>query len=261
MSEEMTFLDHIEELRWRIVKIIVGMIVPIVAAMTYYEDIFLILQMPIKDTLILQDLLSKIGLESIIPVANKEISLQAINPTDTFLTAIKVSITVGIFVSFPNTIFQIWRFVSPALSSAEKSYTFPVVIFATLFFLVGGSFAYFIVTPFSFNFLANFGSDLVANQWGVSQYYDLILQLLLMFGLIFELPCIAYVLARIGILKPQFLRNYRRFAVVIILVLSSILTPPDVVSQIMMGVPLYGLYELSIVIVSVFRKKSPFDED
>lgn len=257
----MTFLDHIEELRWRIVKIIIGMIIPIVIAMIYYESVFHILMLPITNTEVIQNLFSSIGLEFLVPVAQKGIVLQAINPTDTFLTALKIAFTVGIFLAFPNTIFQIWRFVSPALSTSEKTYTAPVVIFATLFFLIGGSFAYFIVTPFAFNFLAGFGNGLVENQWGVSQYFDLILKFLLTFGLIFELPCIAFVLARLGLITPDFLRTYRRFAVVIILVLSSILTPPDIVSQFMMGVPLYGLYELSIIIVAVFRKKSPFDEE
>lgn len=257
----MTFLDHIEELRWRIVKIIIGMIIPIVFAMIYYEQIFHILMLPITNTDVLKSLFSSIGLDSFVPLAQTDITLQAINPTDTFLTALKIAFTVGVFAAFPNTIFQIWRFIAPALSTSEKSYTLPVVIFATIFFLIGGAFAYFIVTPFAFNFLAGFGSGLVVNQWGVSQYFDLILKFLLTFGIIFELPCIAYVLARLGVLKPQFLRTYRRFAIVIILVLSSVLTPPDVISQFMMGIPLYVLYELSIIIVTVFRKKSPFDED
>ena len=261
MSDEMTFLDHIEELRWRIVKIFIGMIVPVIVAMIFYEELFILLKMPITSTESLQKILAVFHLEAMLPDMKREIILQAINPTDTFLTALKIAFTVGLFASFPFTIYQIWAFVSPALSTDEKKHTLPVVFFATLFFITGGAFAYFIVTPFAFNFFASFANGLVENQWGVAEYFDQVLKFLITFGLIFELPCIAFVLARLGLITPAFLREYRRYAIVVILVLSSILTPPDIVSQFMMGVPLYGLYEVSILIVAIFRPKSPFDEE
>ena len=260
MSKEMTFLDHLDELRWRILKIFLGMIIPIVLAMMYYVDLFQLLMLPIQDASVIGSLLELLHLESLTP-EGKDITLQAIHPTDTFLTALKIAITTGLFCSLPNVIYQIWMFVAPALTSNEKKYTLPVIFFASFFFIIGSSFAYFIVTPFAFNFLSGFGEGLVQNQWGVSQYYDLVLKLLLTFGLVFELPCVAFVMARLGLIKASTLRKFRKHAVVTILALSAILTPPDVVTQVMMAVPLYILFEFSIWIVAVFRKTSPLDED
>lgn len=260
-SGEMGFMDHIEELRSRLLKIVLGMAIPVMVSMFYYEDLFVFMMFPIEDMGYLNELSALIGIEMIVDASKTPAMLQAIKPADTFLSAIKLSVTVGIFTSFPIIVYQIWAFVAPALTNREKYHTVPVVFFATLFFLIGGSFAYFIVLPFALNFLANFGGELVKNQWAINEYFDLVVKFVLSFGLVFEMPLIAFVLAKIGILTPKFLRDYRRYAIVIIVVLAAVLTPPDLISQIMMAIPLLFLYEISIWITAIFRKKSPFDEE
>jgi sec-independent protein translocase protein TatC len=260
-QKEMSFLDHIDELRSRLVKIVIGMIIPVAVSMTFYEELFAFMLYPINDMGILDELLNFIGASGILENSKTPAVLQAINPTDTFLAALKISVTVGIFVSLPWIMYQIWSFVVPALTSSEKTYTTPVVLFASTFFLIGSSFAYFIVLPFALNFLANFGGDMVKNQWAISEYFDLILKFLLSFGIVFEMPLLAFILAKLDLLTASFLRTYRRYAVVIIIVLAAILTPPDVVSQVLMAIPLLLLYELSIWIVKVSRPKSPFEDE
>lgn len=257
----MGFLGHIEELRSRLLKIALGMVIPVAVSMLFYEELFAFMLYPITDMGAVDDLLNLLGASGLLENSKTPATLQAINPTDTFLSALKISFTVGIFVSLPWIIFQIWSFVVPALSSSEKTHTFPVIVFASTFFLMGSSFAYFIVLPFALNFLANFGGDLVMNQWAISEYFDLVLKFLLSFGIVFEMPLLAFILAKLDLLTASFLRTYRRYAIVVIVVLASILTPPDVVSQVLMAIPLMLLYELSIWIVKISRPKSPFEEE
>ncbi len=258
---EMNFLDHIEEFRSRLLKILVGMIIPVGVAMFFYEELFAFMLYPIRENGLVDELLAFFNASEFLEQTGTPVILQAINPSDTFLSAIKISVTVGIFVSLPWIIYQIWMFVSPALTRSEKKHTFPVVFFATTFFLIGAAFAYLIVLPFALNFLANFGGTLVQNQWAISEYFDLILKFLLSFGIVFEMPLLAYILAKLDLITASFLRSYRRYAVVVIIVLAAILTPPDVVSQVLMAIPLLALYELSIWIVRIARPKSPFEEE
>ncbi|MCB0280048.1 MAG: twin-arginine translocase subunit TatC [Calditrichaeota bacterium] len=257
----MSILDHIDELRGRIIKIVLGMIIPIVISMIFYEEIFLFLQGPIKGVSYLNDFFQWLGLGTGTATQEGLIKLQSLRPPDTFLAAIKTAIIVGIFVSFPLIVYQIWAFVVPALTDSERTHSLPVVIFSTLFFYLGGSFAYLVALPFTLNFLAEFGSGLVVNQWSIGEYIDFVMQIVLAFGIVFELPLLAFLLAKLGLLKASFLRKYRRFAIVIFLVLAAILTPPDVTSQLIMFFPLMILYEFSIYIAKWVNKASPFDDE
>jgi sec-independent protein translocase protein TatC len=258
-EKEMTVLEHIDELRVRIIKIVLGILVPIIVSMIYYEDIFRFLLNPVYGMNYLQGFMENFGL-SMKETPENLVILQAIKPQDTFLAALKSSFTVGIFVSFPWIVYQIWGFISPALSGSEKKHTLPVVIFSSLFFLIGGSFAYFIALPFTLNFLANFGSDIVKNQWAIGEYFDFVVQIILAFGVVFELPLLAFVLAKLDLISAKFLRGHRKTALVVFLVLSAVLTPPDVTSQMMMAIPLLLLFEVSIIIVAIFKPKTIFDE-
>lgn len=258
---EMSILDHVDELRSRIIKIVMGMILPIAISMVFYEEIFMFLQRPMTGISYINNFFEWLGITSSKADVQSMIKLQSLRPPDTFLAAIKTSIIVGIFAAFPIIIYQVWAFIAPALSSTEKSHTLPIVIFSTLFFFMGGVFAYVIALPFTLNFLAEFGSDLVVNQWSINEYIDFVMQIILAFGIVFELPLLAFLLAKLGLLKASFLRKYRRFAIVIFLVLASILTPPDVTSQLIMVFPLLILYEFSIYICKWVNKATPFDEE
>ena len=259
-EKEMTVLEHIDELRVRIIKVVLGVLIPIIVSMIYYEDIFRFLLNPVYGVNYIKSFMESLGL-TMKETPENLVILQAIKPQDTFLAALKSSFTVGIFVAFPWIAFQVWGFVSPALSGSEKRHTLPVVLFSSLFFLIGGSFAYFVALPFTLNFLAYFGSDIVKNQWAIGEYFDFVVQIILAFGLVFELPLLAFVLAKLDLISASFLRKHRKTALIVFLVLAAVLTPPDVTSQMMMAVPLLLLFELSIVIVAIFKPKTIFDEE
>ncbi len=234
---EMSFLDHLEELRWRLIYAIIGIVIGIIVCLVFID--FLI------DGILL------------LPAKNAGADLQNLKPFGQLFLYFEVSLIGGIILSIPNIFYQLWKFISPALRKNERKYISLIVIFSSVCFLSGIVFAYFVMLPISLNFAAQFGSTAIKNQFAIDEYMSIVLSIMLAVGLVFELPMISFFLSRLGILTPVFMRKYRRHAIIIIIVASAILTPgTDPVSQMLLAVPLLLLYEISIFVSKFSQKKS-----
>lgn len=237
-EDGMSFLDHLEELRWRIVKAVIGVVVGGIIAAVFIDWIMnVVLLKPATMT-------------------NPPLELQNIKPFGQFSLYMEVIITCGVILSIPNILYQIWKFIEPALKPNEKKYVSSIVFFSSLCFITGIVFAYFVMLPTSLGFFAQFGSAIIKNIIAVDEYYSFIISVMLTAGIVFELPMVSFFLSKIGILKPAFMRKYRKHAIVLILLIAGIVTPsPDVTSQLLLGVPLFLLYEISILICKFSQKK------
>jgi sec-independent protein translocase protein TatC len=234
---EMTFLEHLEELRWRLIYSLIG-----VGAGTIICWIFI-------DFIIDKILLT--------PARHSGVSLQNLKPFGQLMLYFEVAMVGGVILSLPNLFFQLWKFISPALRKKERRYISAIVAFSTLCFLIGITFAYFVMLPMSLKFAAQFGSSEIKNVFAIDEYMSIIISIMLGSGLVFELPMISFFLTKIGILTPAFMRKYRRHAIVIIFIAAAFLTPgTDPVSQLILAAPLVLLYEISILISKLARKKS-----
>jgi len=180
--------------------------------------------------------------------------------TEAFFTYLKVSFLAGIFLSLPVIFYQLWAFISPGLYSKERMVIFPFAIFSTLFFVTGACFGYFVVFPFGFKFLLGFATETIRPFPSVREYLSFATKLLLAFGFVFELPLITYFLAKTGMLTYQTLTKNRRYFIVIAFIGSATLTPPDVVTQLLMAGPLLILFEISVIVARVFGRKPLTDE-
>ena len=226
-ASEMGFLDHLEELRWRIIKTLLAIIVGSAVSFVYIDQILEILLKPTTAT-------------------SYRIALQVLSVQGMFLIKWFIAFISGFVLAMPVVVYQIWKFVTPGLKINEKRYALPVVLFACISFITGVSFGYLVLIPFSLEFFSGMGAGLVENNFSITYYFSFLTWLLLGAGLVFQLPVLSLFLSAIGVLTPPFMRHYRRHAIVTILILSSFITPPDPVSMLMMAVPLVVLYEISI---------------
>lgn len=230
---QMPFLDHLDQLRWRLLKSIVAVVVTSLVAFYFSDQLFVLIVKPLGD-----------------------IKLHVTEVTSSFYAYLKVSIITGILAAVPIIFYQLWAFVSPGLYAKEKSAIFPLVFVSTMLFLVGAGFCWYVVLPMSLDFLIGFSGDLFEPIITVGSYISFAGILLLAFGFGFEMPVVAYFLGKIGILSSSFMSKGRRYAIVMILVTAAILTPtPDVFTQLMLAGPLYILYEISILIVRSIERK------
>ena len=237
-EKEMSFLDHLEELRWRLVKSVIGLLVAIVGC-TLFAD-WLVNEVVLRPSRIIRPPLNLINT---IPYGQI-----------TFYMG--VVITAGFIISSPWILYQIWKFVEPALREKERSYVSGIVVSTTFCFLTGVAFAYFLMLPYMLQFFATFGSTSIVNMISVSEYMSFVIQLILLSGLIFELPMVAYFLARFGIMTPAFMRHYRRHSIVAILIIAAIVTPTtDPITMTIFALPMFLLYEISIWIAGVASKQ------
>jgi len=234
---EMSFLDHVEELRWRIIYAIIGILIFTIVAWIFID--------PLIEIVLLK------------PARDANASLQNLRPFGQLFLYVQVAIIVGIVASLPNIFYQLWQFIAPALKKKERKYILWIVFFSTFCFLAGIAFAYFVMLPLTMKFAAQFGTAEISNEFAIDEYMSIIISVMLAAGVVFELPMISFFLSKLGILTPQFMRKYRRHAIVIILVLAAFLTPgADPVSQVILAVPLVLLYEISIFISKISLKKS-----
>ena len=234
---EMTFLEHLEELRWRIIYALIGIVVGTIIAWIFI------------DTLIDGVLL--------VPAKHAGFKLQNLRPFGQLFIYFQVAIIVGLILSIPNVFYQLWKFISPALKENERKYVTSIVIFTTFCFVTGVVFAYFVMLPLTLKFAAQFGSSSIANNFALDEYFSIVLSVILGAGLVFELPMLSFFLSKIGILKPSYMRKYRRHAIITILIFAAILTPgTDPVSQVILAIPLVILYEISILVSKLSQKKS-----
>jgi sec-independent protein translocase protein TatC len=232
---EMTFLDHLEELRWRLIYAVIGIFVGTILAWIFID--------PLVDNILLK------------PARDAGFVLQNLKPFGQVILYIQVAVIIGIILSLPNIFYQFWKFIAPALKKTEKKYVFSVVFFTSICFLAGVVFAFFVILPLALQFVSEFGTESIANNFAINEYMNIIISLMLGAGLVFELPMLSFFLTKLGILTPAFMRKNRKYAIVILLIFSALFTPPDPASQIMLGVPLVLLYELSIFISKTSMKK------
>ena len=235
-NESMPFLDHLEELRWRLIKSIASVLIGAVISFYFIDQIIEFLVKPTE-------------------ALKNSMDLQVLKVQGMFMIKWSIALFGGIIISIPVLTFQIWKFVAPGLYIDEKKYIIPLIIFTFLSFLCGLIFAYMIVIPFSLSFFTSIGFEGIQNNFSINYYFSFITWLMIGSGLIFELPVIVFILSFIGLLTPAFMRHYRRYAIVIILVLSAFITPPDPVSLVLMSIPLLVLYELSIGVSWLVNRK------
>lgn len=240
-EREMPFLEHLEELRWRLIKSLSAIVVAAIGAYFFSDQLLAILIGPYNDAF---NYLGK-------PVGQKLIFL---TPTGGFMIHVKLAVFAGLLIALPVVFYQIWRFVVPGLMNKERRHVPIIVALSTICFFAGAFFCYFVVLKFGLRFLLGFETADLAANITISDYLQFITMLILVFGMVFELPILAFFLTKIGLVTPAFLRHYRRHAIVLMVILSAIITPPDVFTQILLAGPLALLYEISIL-VSVLALK------
>ena len=231
----MPFLEHLDELRSCLLKSIATVFIATIICYFFSQEIMSFLIAPFPEKLIF------------------------LAPTESFIVHIKVSLFAGIFLSLPILFYHLWHFVVPGLLDKEKKFVPMIVFFSTLFFLIGSAFCYFVIIPFGLKFLLGWQTENLVPTIAIREYLKFVTLLVIVFGIIFELPLLAYFLTKMGILTPVFLSKNRRYGIVIIFILAAILTPPDFVTQIFLAGPLILLYEISIL-VSKAVYKIPEDE-
>jgi len=245
---DMSFLDHLEELRWRIIKGIAGIFFGVIIA-GLFSDFFIdvVLLGPAKKDFFIYGVL---GIDAV------DLTFQNRNLPGQFFTFWGVLFSVGFVIGSPILFFQLWMFLEPALEGKEKRSVTGIVFFITAMFVIGILFGYLILTPFALQFFATFTiSEFVRNDFDINMYFTSITMWVLACGVIFQIPFISYILSKVGLLTPEFLRKYRRFAIVICFIVGGILTPPDPISQFMVAIPLLILYEIGILISASVAKK------
>ncbi len=254
----MGFFDHVEALRWHLLRSVIAVVICASLVGIYYDVVFdkIILGITSKDFptyKIMCDVGEKLHLkESICIDKDIPIELQNISMFGQVTLLFQYSLIIGFVLAFPYIIFELWRFVAPALNETQQKKTSQIILACSFFFFIGVLFCYFIIIPFSVNFAVNFSiSSKIKNNFTIENYIDFFTVMLLAIGIVFELPMIVYFLSRLGILGAKTMRSVRRYAVVVILIVAGILTPsPDVFTQCLVAVPIYFLYEFSIFIAA-----------
>jgi sec-independent protein translocase protein TatC len=252
-GKEMSFWDHLTELRKRLIRMVLAWLVMTVVAFINSRFIFDKILLAPKDTdFITYRWLCKLG--ELIHVDSlclppMSLSIINLNLSGQFMTDMTVSMFGGLILAFPIIIFQLWQFIMPALYVTERRYARQAVFIMSFLFIIGVLFSYYFMVPWTLNFLGTYQvSSMVANQISLSSYISTVTSTILSVGVVFELPVVVYVLAKIGIITPEFLKKNRKYSFVIILIVAAIITPPDVFSQMMVTIPLYSLYEISILV-------------
>lgn len=261
LEAEMSFFEHLEVLRWHLVRAAIAVGVFMVLAFSFYDFIFDDIVMgPKSPDFWTYRMMCRLGeWLNIEGFCVTEVPGIIINTqmAGQFIMQINSSLLIAVMLGFPYLLYEIWLFIKPALSDLERRSASGFVLYATFLFVLGICFGYFVVTPLSINFLANYSiSDSISNTITIQSYLSFVATLSLGCGIVFELPVIVYILSRIGILTPQFMRSTRRYAVVVILLVAAIITPtPDIITMITVSFPMFLLYEFSILISArVFRK-------
>lgn len=236
-DKKIPFTEHLEELRRRLLisaaAVAVGFLISYFFSKQLFEILMkpLIISLPPKSTLIFTSL------------------------PEAFFTYLKVSLLSGIFLTSPIVLYEIWAFISPGLYKHEKRYVIPFVFFSSIFFIGGALFGYFVVFPFGFKFFLGFATEYIRPMPTIKEYFGFCAKLLFAFGVIFELPLFVLFLSKIGIVNYRMLRKQRKYAILLVFVTSAILTPPDVMTQLMMAGPLLALYEISIWVAKIFGRE------
>lgn len=259
---EMNFLDHLEALRWHLVRSIIAILVIAIAAFMFKDIVFdKIILGPMNPNfwtyLQLCGIDDSLGLGGILCIKSMDFTLFNLDMSGQFTTHITVSAMTGLVIGFPYVFWEIWSFVKPALQDKESKYARGIVFWTSFLFMLGVLFGYYLITPLSVNFLGSYQvSSTVANQINLGSYISTVTTITLASGLVFELPILIYFLTKVGLVNPSMLRMFRRHSFIGALVLGAIITPPDITSQLLVTIPLVVLYEVSIFISAyVIRKQ------
>ncbi|OPY75326.1 MAG: Sec-independent protein translocase protein TatC [Syntrophorhabdus sp. PtaU1.Bin058] len=242
VDDKQPFLSHLKELRDRILVCIVATGIAFILTYYFKEKIFAFL------------------MEPFVKVMPEKSSFIFTGVTEAFITYFKISFVAALFVSAPVILYEFWMFVSPGLYEKEKRYVYPFIVLGSVCFICGALFCYYIVMPLVYRFFVSYAAEFIIPMPDLKSYMGLTLKMLIMFGLLFQLPLVAFYLAKAGIIHHRMLSSKRRYAILAIVIVSAVITPPDVSSQLLIAIPLWGLYELSIVIVRVFGKKERVNE-
>lgn len=259
-GKEMSFLDHLEELRWHIIRAVGSIFVFAIIAFVFIDDIFRVVILGPKNpdfwTYRMMCKLADTTGYTDLCVTKLNFELQSLGVSDQFTMAMTSSAIIGLCFAFPYAFWELWRFIKPGLRNVEKQAARGAVFFVSLLFAMGLLFGYFIVSPLAINFLANFQiTPEIKNQFDITSYIGILVTLSLGCALIFQMPMIAYVLSKVGVLTPKYMREYRKHAWIVILVVAGIITPsPDIYSQVLVALPLTLLYEVSIIVSGRIEK-------
>ena len=260
-AQEMSFLDHLEELRWHLIRASLAVVIAGSFAFLAKGFIFDVLLFgPSRIDFFTYDVLCRmssfVGLEGGFCYGGEmPFSIQSRTMGGQFSAHIWTSITAGFIISFPYVIYEFWRFISPAMYTNERNTARGFIFISSLLFFAGVLFGYYVITPLSINFLGRYQvSEQVLNEFDIGSYISLVRSSVIASGLIFELPIIIYFLTKIGVVTPKFLQKYRKYALVIVLILAAIITPPDILSQIIVAIPILVLYEVSIFIAKIVTR-------
>lgn len=234
--DKMSFLEHLDELRSRLIHVVAALLVGFVACWAFRDPIFHYLTQPLRQS-------------------HPDIKFIFTSPSEALMLKMKMAFFVGIFVAAPYILYQIWAFVSPGLYKHEKAYAVPFIAAGTLFFLGGAAFGHYYLFPITFRFLVDFGGTDMQFLPKVGEYYSFYSWFLLGLGIVFQLPVVIFVLARIGLVTPGFLLRKFKYAVVIAFVVAAIITPtPDMVTQSLLALPMLGLYLLGVGVAAIFGR-------
>ncbi len=235
-EREMPFLDHLEEMRWRLLKSVISVFVMMVICFFFSDYILELLLYPGKQ------------IEPPVP-------LQVLKVQTVFIIKLEIALVAGIIFSLPVIFYQLWQFLMPGLLVGERKLVPVIVFFSVLCFLAGGAFAYFIIIPYALQFFLSLAPIDIQNNIALDFYIGFLLRLIFVFGIVFELPMLSLVLSKIGLITPEFMRKYRKYAIVSAFILGAILTPPDPTTQVLLAFPIVILYEVSIYIAKIFGTK------
>ena len=249
---EMSFVDHLEELRWHIMRSVIALLVGGIVVFVKMDFFFgKVVMGPANKDFITYRALCKfshaVGLGEAMCLESINLKLISTQMASQFMMSFTIAMVGGFIVAFPYIFWEFWRFTRPALTKKEQRKTRGIIFWVSLLFFMGVAFGYFLIAPYTVNFFASYTLDpLIANTFTVADYIDNIVSLVLGTGIVFQLPLVVLFLSKVGILTPTFLRNNRKYAFVIILVIAAIITPPDVISQLIVTIPILLLYEISI---------------
>ena len=264
-KNEMSFLGHLEELRWHLVRSAAAIFIIGIVLFVFQKEVFnhFLLAHRKPDFITYQifcDFFNLFGMDSTFCNVAFTDNLISLKPTQQLMTAIWSSLILGIILSFPYLIWELWRFISPGLTSKEAKSSRGFMFIASFLFFCGIAFSFYVIAPISIHFLYNYKiSDVIQNNFTLESHIGLVTNMLLGVSVLFELPVLIYFLTKIGLVTPDFLKKYRKHSLVVVLILAAIITPPDVASQVIVAIPILILYEVSIKVSRMVIKKQNKD--
>jgi sec-independent protein translocase protein TatC len=268
-TEEMSFMGHLEALRWHLMRSVIVWLAAAIIIFVFIDWIYdEIILAPASEHFVTYSALCRfghwIGIGDNLCMPPVKIDFQVTTVNGTFTSALTIALIGAVIVAFPYLFWEFWKFIKPALSPKEMKYARGSIFWVSLCFFVGAAFGYYLLAPFTFNFLASFTlgkSGMIQYKPSINDYIDSLTNLVLGCGIAFELPILAYVLGKIGLITSGFLKRYRKYAFIIILIIAAVITPsPDITSQVIVAVPLLLLYEISIILVARIDRKRAKEE-